>query len=117
MRPYPEITFELHSTDAALRLHRLISWLRSDYETARSELEKVPEEKVRTDTLGRQVVTENVRQRDAIKMRMARILEELATARVWLLECATPQSWRIGLELAIWINRPALAESRDADRV
>lgn len=113
MRLYPEITFELRSADAMPRLKNLLAWLSWELAKARADLDKMPDEKPRTDTLGRQLMTETSRKRDALETRVARLAEDIAMARVWLIECGTEQSWRIGLELAHWLNRPALAESSE----
>jgi hypothetical protein len=113
MRTYPDVRFQLDNVEAATRLQVLIAWLTREVTVLEVNLARVPESKARPDALGRKVLTEDDRKRQDLTSQLEIARHDLETARCWLIECATPQTWQIGMEVARWLNRPALAQSEE----
>ena len=105
------INFKLTNRDAAARLLSLIDWLEVEQVRLAAELAKVPDEKPKTDSLGRRIVTDNVRRRQELSHALETAKTDEINARVWLRECEINQEWSVPLEVSRWLNRPFLAQS------
>jgi hypothetical protein len=111
MRATPDIRFALDHVTAAAKLGALIVWLTNEAARLEHSVAAVPESKARPDALGRKVLTDDDRKRQELAHALEIARHDLETAKCWLIECATPQTWMIGMEDARWLNRPALAQS------
>lgn len=110
---HPDIAFALDNKRAGPKLLKLIDWLESEAVRVRVELDKIHDEKPAKNTLGRPIATEVTAKRDRLKHQLDVIADDIQSARVWLIECEVNQEWRVGLEVARWINRPTLAQSSE----
>ncbi len=102
------LTFQLDNWTAAERLKSLIAWLELEARTVADQIARVPDEVVHKDHLGRTVSTENARKRDGLEAARSAITHDIEKARCWLIECEIGQTFVIGMELALWLNRPKL---------
>ncbi len=102
------LTFQLDNWTAAERLKSLIAWLELESRTVADQIARVPDEVQRKDHLGRGVSTENARKRDGLEATANAIAHDIEKARCWLIECEIGQTFVIGMELALWLNRPRL---------
>jgi hypothetical protein len=111
VKPFPALSFALDNKRAAVKLIYLIDWLEAEGVRLGDELARVPDDKPVKDAMGRQIVGENERRRADLRARIATTADDIAAARTWLLECEVNQTWHIGLDIAHWLNRPALVDS------
>lgn len=113
MMRHTDISFTLDNKRATPKLLKLIDWLESEAARVRAELDKIPDEKPVKNTLGRPIATEVTAKRDRLQHQVDVFADDIQSARVWLIECEVNQEWRVGLEIARWLNRPTLSQSKE----
>lgn len=106
------LTFAVDNKTVAARLLRLIDWLEDEQRRLTDELATVREDPPKRDAMGRVLLGENGRRRESLKTRIEQAEADRTAAQCWLLECEQNQTWQLGMQLALWLNRPALAQCK-----
>ncbi len=104
------VTFSVSHDSMATRLEQLIEWLRIEEKRIAAMLALAPAEQPQVTAQGRPVVTEIGKRIQRLQYDLEKVRDDMADAQTWLLECSTPQTWSIGMEIARWLNRPNLAQ-------